>query len=139
MKTNKIHNNSVSWGCMINRASQKRQMAKINFDSGSKMHIPFLFVEMVQCFLLGFSCSKILLFQEKKIEASERERSGRKLWLSFSPLEKVVQPRCKRSSMYSFYAENSFMKPQKVCKQNLTKNPNVIKLSYVSVLYQSFC
>ena len=90
-------------------------------------------------FFVGFQLLKNITVPRKKIEASERERSGRKLWLSFSPLEKVVQPRCKRSSMYSFYAENSFMKPQKICKQNLTKNPNVIKLSYVSVLYQSFC
>ena len=114
MKTNKIPNNPVSWGCMINRAQVKSdKWPKINFDSCVKMHILFLFVEMVQCFLLGFSCSKIFLFQEKKIEASERERSGRKLWLSFSPLEKVVQPRCKRSTIYSFCVKNSSLKPPK--------------------------
>ena len=117
MKTNKIHNNLVSWGCMIN--SDKWQKSILILVS--KMLIPFLFVEMVQCFLLGFSCSKILLFQEKKIEASERERSGRKLWLSFSPLEKVVQPRCKRSSTYSFYAENRYMKPKKYANKILQK------------------
>ena len=64
-------------------------------------------------FFVGFQLLKNITVPRKKIEASERERSGRKLWLSFSPLEKVVQPRCKRSSTYSFYAENRSMKPPK--------------------------
>ena len=81
-------------------------------------------------FFVGFQLLKNITVPRKKIEASERERSGRKLWLSFSPLEKVVQPRCKRSSMYSFYAENSSIKPQK----NHTKTPNFLKLSHVCAL-----
>ena len=106
MKTNKIHNNLVSWGCMIN--SDKWQKSILILVS--KMHIPSLLLKWCNVFV-GFQLLKNITVPRKKIEASERERSGRKLWLSFSPLEKVVQPRCKRSSMYSFYAENSSMKP----------------------------
>ena len=118
MKTNKIHNNLVSWGCMIN--SDKWQKSILILVS--KMHIPFLFVEMVQCFLLGFSCSKILLFQEKRLKQVSVKEVVESYGFHFLPLRKLSNHDAKGLLRIVFMQKiGTYMKPKKYANKILQK------------------